>query len=33
MFDWASEVMGKRRRRGDGVGVLGTPSVEKKSWD
>jgi hypothetical protein len=33
MFDWAGEVMGKRRRRGDGVGVLGTPSVEKKSWD
>ena len=33
MFDWASEVVGKRRRRGDGVGVLGTPSVEKQSWD
>ncbi|RMZ70669.1 copii-coated vesicle [Pyrenophora seminiperda CCB06] len=33
MFDWASEVVGKRKRRGDGVGVLGTPSVEKQSWD
>jgi len=33
MFDWACEVVGKRRRRGDGVGVLGTPSVEKQSWD
>ncbi|USP78396.1 ER-derived vesicles protein 41 [Curvularia clavata] len=33
MFDWASEVVGKRKRRGDGVGVLGTPSMEKQSWD
>ncbi|EFQ86993.1 hypothetical protein PTNB73_04943 [Pyrenophora teres f. teres] len=33
MFDWACEVVGKRRRRGDGVGVLGTPSVEKSSWE
>ncbi|EUC35573.1 hypothetical protein COCCADRAFT_3247 [Bipolaris zeicola 26-R-13] len=33
MFDWASEFVGKRKRRGDGVGVLGTPSVEKQSWD
>lgn len=33
IYDWAIDVVGKRKRRGDGVGVLGTPSVEKKSWD
>ncbi|KAG9380931.1 copii-coated vesicle protein [Pyrenophora tritici-repentis] len=33
MFEWGCEVLGKRRRRGDGVGVLGTPSVEKTSWE
>ncbi|KAF1945935.1 DUF1692-domain-containing protein [Clathrospora elynae] len=33
MFDWGSEIVGKRRRRGDGVGVLGTPQQEKMSWD
>ncbi|KAL1592052.1 hypothetical protein SLS59_009933 [Nothophoma quercina] len=33
MYDLALEFWGKRGRRGDGMGMLGTPQVEKKSWD
>ncbi|KAH6625488.1 endoplasmic reticulum vesicle transporter-domain-containing protein [Boeremia exigua] len=34
MYDLGLEVWGKRGRRGgDGMGVLGTPAMEKKSWD
>jgi hypothetical protein len=35
LTDWGIEIVGRKRkrRRGDEVGVLGTPSLEKKSWD
>lgn len=33
MYDLALEFWGRRGRRGDGMGMLGTPQVEKKSWD
>ncbi|KAF9692824.1 hypothetical protein EKO04_009218 [Ascochyta lentis] len=33
MYDLGLEFWGRRARRGDGMGMLGTPQVEKKSWD
>jgi len=33
MYDLALEFWGRRGRRGDGMGMLGTPQIEKKSWD
>ncbi|KAL6708612.1 hypothetical protein ACN47E_002593 [Coniothyrium glycines] len=34
MFDWFLEVYGRRqKRRGEDMGMLGTPALEKKSWD
>ena len=33
MYDLGLEFWGKRGRRGDGMGMLGTPQIEKKSWD
>jgi hypothetical protein len=32
MYDMGLEIWG-RKRRGDGMGMLGTPQIEKKSWD
>jgi hypothetical protein len=33
MFEWAGEVVGRRRKTRGGLGVLGTPGTEKESWN
>ncbi|KAJ4364897.1 hypothetical protein N0V95_000543 [Ascochyta clinopodiicola] len=33
MYDLGLEFWGKRGKRSDGMGMLGTPQIEKKSWD